>query len=58
MSDKRTKSIEQQLFEKEFIHNNEYRHKTESSKREYHRKPKNQREWQQWTESDDTDLED
>ena len=57
MSDKRTKSIEQQLFEKEFIHNNEYRHKTESSKREYHRKPKNQREWEQWTTTEDDEIE-
>jgi hypothetical protein len=40
------KSPKQQLFEKDFIHNQEYRPKTEEPKNSYKRKPKNQREWQ------------
>ena len=47
------KSPQQQLFEKDFIHNQEYRHKVEDAKHSYKRKPKNTREWQQWTEEED-----
>ena len=53
----RKKSTHQQLFEKEFIHNDEYRHKVEDDKHTYKRKPKNNKEWKQWTSNDLSDLE-
>ena len=47
------KAPRQQMFEKDFIHNQEYRPKTEEPKNSYKRKLKNQREWQSLIGEDD-----
>ena len=55
MSYKKVKSPEQQMFEQEFKHSGKYRHSVHDE--QHKRKPKNQKEWKQWTSVESLDLE-
>ena len=55
MSYKKVKSPEQQMFEQELKHSGKYRHSIHDE--QHKRKPKNQKEWKQWTSVESLDLE-
>lgn len=55
MSYKKVKSLEQQMFEQEFKHSRKYRRSVHDE--QHKRKPKNQKEWKQWTSVESLELE-